>query len=77
MPFGNRASYDLLQYVPKHLGGEDEEVTRLAEYLSQSRPCGKMVTVEYADDLLTRYAQILARYLEQIMAAPHPPVGRE
>jgi hypothetical protein len=36
-----------------------------------------MVTVGYADNILTRYAQILAHYLEQIMAAPHPPVGRE
>ncbi len=77
VPFGDRTRYELLQYLTKYLAIEDEEITRLQELRQQGSPFDEMVTVEYANGFLDGYARLLARYLDQILASPHPPVGRE
>jgi hypothetical protein len=70
---GYPTGYALLKYLVQYQGIEDEEVTSLAEH---QRHTQALLTVEYAEDILARYARILARYLDQIMVAAPPPVER-
>jgi hypothetical protein len=72
---GYPTGYHLLQYLGKYQGVEDdEEVTSLEEH---QRHTQALLSIEYAEDILIRYAQILARYVEQILASPAPPVEHE
>lgn len=77
VPFGYTTRYELLQYLPKYLGIEDEEVAHLQEYRSRAWPAEELLSVEHANEILEGNARLLARYLDQIVASPHPPVGRE
>ncbi|MGO8949752.1 MAG: hypothetical protein ACLQUY_19280 [Ktedonobacterales bacterium] len=74
VPPGHRTGYPPVQYLIQYQRVKDEEVTHLAEY---QRHTQALLSVEYADDILTRYAQILARYLDQILVSPALLAGRE
>ena len=77
VPFGWRTKYGLLEYLTKYLGVKEEDVTDPQELRRQVFSSTEMVSVEYADEVLKTYARLLAQYLAQIVASPHPPAGRD
>lgn len=75
VPFGYRTKWGLADFLSRIVGIRDEEINRL-KALQLAEP-DQRETVEYADEFFERSAALLARYLDVIVASPHPPVGRE
>ncbi|HEX8034458.1 MAG TPA: hypothetical protein VF510_11455 [Ktedonobacterales bacterium] len=75
VPFGYRTQWGLADYLSRILGIRDEEINRL-KALQLAEP-DQRETVEYADEFFERSAALLTRYLDEIVASPHPPVGKE
>lgn len=75
VPFGYRTRWELTDYLSRILGIQDEEIDRLQALLLAEPE--QRETMEYADEFFERSASLLARRLDEIVASPHPPVGRD
>jgi hypothetical protein len=76
VPFGYRTRWGLEQYLTHVLGIRDEGIGRLHELYEATPPFTERVTVEFADQVFALYGDLLGRHLDEIVASPHPPIGR-
>jgi hypothetical protein len=76
VPSGYRTRWGLQQYLTQILGVRDEGMDRLRELYEATSPLTERVTVEFADQVFALYESLLRDHLDEIVASPHPPIGR-